>query len=75
MAAVEKLPFRFEKCCFIIPGSSICVFSRQSVRARVLLRHLQPPVAEPAPGLLLQPAVDSDEPRRCGPHPCVPPRD
>lgn len=46
----------------------ICFLSRQGLPSRILLRHLQPPVAEQAQSLRLQAPVDSNEPQRCGPH-------
>lgn len=49
------------------PVMSVCILRRESVRSGVLLRHVQPAVAEPASGLRIQAPVDSDEPRRRGP--------
>lgn len=46
----------------------LCVCSRQGVPPRVLLRHLQPRVAEQTPNLQLQAPVDPDESQRRGPH-------
>lgn len=53
--------------------NSIPFFPRKSLCPGILLRHLQPPVAEPAPGLFLQPAVDADESQRRGSDPGLSP--
>lgn len=56
--------WKYNKCL-------ICSLSRKGLPSGVLLRHLQPPVAEPAQSLRLQAAVDPDEPQRRGPHCCL----
>lgn len=47
---------------------SICLYSRQGVSSRVLLRHLQPLVADEAQNLQLQAPVDPDESQCCRPY-------